>query len=83
MLTQYVAETEHRSRHGHIGELYRDAEVHRLVQLARANERRTRLGLTRPTAWVAATLAAAGARVRERFVSPCGQFTLWHAEPNC
>jgi len=63
LFTQYIAETEHRSRHGHVGELYREAEVHRLVRLARAKERRTRLDLTRPTAWVAATLAAAGARV--------------------
>ena len=72
MFTQYIAETEHRSRHGHIGDLYRDAEVHRLVQQARSGARRPGFDLARPAAWVAAKLAAAGTRV-----TAAVHLTLW------
>ena len=76
-------ETKHRSHHQHLIDLYREAEAHRLVQRTRANERRTRLDLAGSTAWVAGKLAAAGTRLQQRFISPCGQFTLWQAEPDC
>ena len=83
MLTQYMVETEHRSHHGNVSDLYRDAEVYRLIREVRAGERRARLNLPRPAAWVAARLYAAGKILQQRFISPCGQFTLWQVEPDC
>jgi hypothetical protein len=70
-------------KQGHLSDLYRDAEVHRLLLESQTGERRARLDLARPAAWAAAKLQAAGTRLRHRFVSPCGQFTLWKAQPDC
>jgi hypothetical protein len=84
MLSQMnMAETERKMRQGHLSDLYRDAEVHRLLLQTQTRERRVRLNLAQPTAWVVAKLEAAGTSLRQRFVSPCGQFTLWQAEPDC
>jgi hypothetical protein len=80
MLSQInMDETERKMRWGHLIDLYREAEVHRL----QARERRGRLNLTQPAVWVAAKLEAAGTSFRQRFVSPCGQFTLWQVKSDC
>jgi hypothetical protein len=80
---QNMVETEHKLHQGHVSDLFRDAEVSRLVRQARGAERRAWLDLARPARWVAAKLGAAGTLLRQRFVSPCGQFTLWNAELDC
>lgn len=78
-----MVEAERKQGQGHLSDLYRDAEVHRLLLEPQTGERRARLDLARPAAWAAAKLQAAGTLLRQRFVSPCGQFTPWKAQPNC
>jgi len=72
-------ETERKMRWEHFIDLYREAEVHRL----QARERRGRLNLIQPAAWVAARLQAASTHLRQRFISPCGQLTLWQTQSDC
>ena len=78
-----MVETERKLRQGHLSDLYRDAEVHRLLQQTRTREHRAMFDLAWPAAWIAARLEAAGTSLRQRFVSPCGQFTLWQAKLDC
>jgi hypothetical protein len=80
---QNMVETEHKLHQGHVSDLYRDAEVYRLIRHPLAGERRAWLDLARSAAWAVAKLGAAGTLLRQRFVSPCGQFTLWRAQPDC
>ena len=83
LLQENMVETERKMRQGHLSNLYRDAEVHRLLLQTQARQPRARLSLAQSTAWVAAKLQAAGRPLRQRFVSPCGQFTLWEAKSDC
>ena len=83
LLRANMVETERKMHRGHLSDLYRDAEMHRLLLQARSGERRAGLDLARPAAWVAAKLQAASTHLRQRFISPCGQLTLWQAESDC
>ena len=83
LLENMIEHDERKVGQGHLSDLYRDAESHRLRLRARAGERTAGLGLTRLSAGVAARLRATGTLLHRRFVSPCGQFTLWHAQYDC
>ena len=83
MFREHMVETERKMGQGHVSDLYRDAEMHRLALRARAGQRRTGPDLARPAAWAVAELRAAGMQLRQRFFSPCGQFKFWRAEADC
>jgi hypothetical protein len=83
LLRANMVEAERKVGQGHLSDLYRDAEMHRLLLASQIGVRRTRLDLTRPAAWTAVKLQAAGMLLRQRFISPCGQFTFWKALPDC
>jgi hypothetical protein len=83
LLRANMVEAERKLGQGHLSDLYRDAEMHHLLRESQTGERRARLDSAPPAAWSAAKLQAAGTLLGRRFVSPCGQFTLWKAQPDC
>jgi hypothetical protein len=83
MLPHYLVENERSRQQGHVADLYRDAEAHRLARTRGARAERDSLGLERPASWLAAGLRAAVAPLRRRFISPCGELMLLRAEADC
>jgi hypothetical protein len=83
VLPHYLVENERSRQQGHVADLYRDAEAHRVVREGNAGTGRGWIDVSRPTGWLGARFVTAVASLRGRFISPCGELVLVRARADC
>ncbi len=77
-----MVESERAMGQGHLNDLYREAEVNRTLRRENRPRLPIKLNLAAAQNWLIGKLVASEGPFR-RFVTPCGQLTLWPAKVDC